>query len=175
MHRRASGVLLHVTSLPSRYGIGDFGPGARQFARFLVQAGQAYWQILPLAPTSTFIGNSPYSSDSAFAVNPLFISPEVMVADGWLTEPDIGDAAPAHSSVAEYEASEVLKDRLVRLAFTRCRQRLATDDGFRTFCRDEASWLDDYALFRTVKALQSTAAMAGPTGPCPCATAMPTP
>jgi len=151
MPRRASGVLLHATSLPSRYGIGDFGPGARQFARFLAQAAQSYWQILPLTPTSTFIGNSPYSSDSAFAVNLLFVSPDKLVEDGWLTAAEVGEDWPEHPGVTDYAAAEAGKNRLVRLAFDKARPGLAEDADYRRFCRDEASWLDDYALFRVIK------------------------
>jgi len=151
MQRRASGVLLHVTSLPSRFGIGDFGPGARRFAQFLAKAAQSYWQILPLTPTSTFIGNSPYSSDSAFAVNPLLISPEAMVEEGWLDEEDLGGYVQANPAVTDYEGAEIFKDGLLRLAFGRGRQRLESDAAFRVFCHDAAYWLDDYALFRAIK------------------------
>jgi 4-alpha-glucanotransferase len=152
MRRRASGVLLHVTSLPSRFGVGDFGPGARRFARFLTKASQSYWQILPLTPTSSFIGNSPYSSDSAFAVNPLLISPERLVEDGWLTEADIESGyVQGNPAVADYEGAAAYKDRLLRLAFARGEERLAGEAGFRVFCHDEAYWLDDYTLFRAVK------------------------
>lgn len=152
MQRRASGVLMHITSLPSRFGIGDFGPGARRFARFLTQAAQSYWQILPLTPTSTFIGNSPYSSDSAFAVNPLLISPEDMAAAGWVTAGDIEAAVVGgNPAVADYEQGQAKKDALLRLAFGKNRERLERDAGFAVFCREEAGWLDDYALFRAAK------------------------
>ncbi|OLN24328.1 4-alpha-glucanotransferase (amylomaltase) [Desulfovibrio sp. DV] len=152
MQRRASGVLMHITSLPSRFGIGDFGPGARRFARFLAQSSQSYWQILPLTPTSTYIGNSPYSSDSAFAVNPLLISPEQLVADGWLEGGEIEAAVVAgNPAVAEYEQAQVKKDALLRLAFGKNRERLEQEAGFTVFCREEAGWLDDYALFRAAK------------------------
>jgi 4-alpha-glucanotransferase len=80
---RASGVLLHLSSLPSRGGIGDLGPAAYAFADFLAAAKQQYWQVLPLSPTG--FGNSPYSALSAFAGNPLFISIEKLVEDGWLS------------------------------------------------------------------------------------------
>jgi 4-alpha-glucanotransferase len=160
MHRRASGVLLHATSLPSRFGIGDFGPGARRFAQFLVRAAQSYWQMLPLTPTSTSIGNSPYSSDSAFAISPLCISPERLVEDGWLTEGDIGESVPGNPSLAHYEEAEALKDRLLHLAFERGRERLAGEAGYRNFCREQAYWLDDYALFRVIKAERGGAGFA---------------
>jgi 4-alpha-glucanotransferase len=152
---------MHVTSLPSRFGIGDFGPGARRFARFLRQASQSYWQILPLTPTSTFIGNSPYSSDSAFAVNPLLISPEILAEDGWLAAADIEAAAlGGNPAMADFEQAQVKKDALLRQAFAANRQRLAGEAGYAVFCRDEAGWLDDYALFRAAKRDQGEAGFA---------------
>ena len=81
MKRRGSGILLHITSLPSRYGIGDFGTGAYQFADFLFETKQTSWQILPLTPTTSFRENSPYSSPSAFAGNPLLIDPESLMKE----------------------------------------------------------------------------------------------
>jgi len=137
-----------------------FGPGARAFVRFLAKAAQSYWQILPLTPTSTFIGNSPYSSDSAFAINPLLLSPEQLVADGWLDAADIASPATCNLSRADHAAAEVLKDRLVDLAFARAKERLDGDVGFREFCREQAGWLDDYALFRVAKARQGGAGWA---------------
>ncbi len=151
MKRRGSGVLLHVTSLPSRFGIGDFGPAARRFADFLRKSSQSYWQILPLTPTSPFIGNSPYSSDSAFALNPALASPELMAEEGWL-EPAELEAYVAHDPArADYEGAAAFKDGLFRRAFERVKADLATDAHFQDFCRDNAFWLDDYALFKTIK------------------------
>ena len=80
---RGSGVLFHLTSLPSHFGIGDMGPSAYRFADFLHASGQRYWQILPLNPTNPVSGNSPYQSISAFACNPLLLSPEIMIRDGF--------------------------------------------------------------------------------------------
>ena len=88
MKTRRSGILLHITSLPSPDGIGDLGPGAYRFADFLADAGQSIWQILPLNPTSSASGNSPYSSFSAFAGNPLLISPERLLEEGYLVPGD---------------------------------------------------------------------------------------
>ncbi|MHB9029185.1 MAG: 4-alpha-glucanotransferase, partial [Candidatus Latescibacterota bacterium] len=90
MDKRGSGILLHITSLPSRFGIGDMGPGAYAFADFLHASGQSFWQVLPVNPTQMIHGNSPYSSISAFAGNPILISPEQMIADGLLTGEDLG-------------------------------------------------------------------------------------
>src|SRR4051794_5358937 len=84
---RASGILLHPTSLPGIFGIGDIGPEAERFVDLLVQTGHKWWQMLPLGPTG--YGNSPYQSNSSFAGNPLLISPERMLEDGWIDRPDL--------------------------------------------------------------------------------------
>ncbi len=86
MKNRGSGVLLHITSLPSPYGIGDLGPWAYRFADLLFQAKQKYWQVLPLNPTDPGSGNSPYSSSSAFAGNTLLISPELLLESGFISK-----------------------------------------------------------------------------------------
>ena len=86
MKTRGSGILLHITSLPTKFGIGDLGPVAHEFIEFLQKAGQRYWQILPIHPTDEKYDNSPYHSLSAFAGNPLFISPESLVEEGFLDE-----------------------------------------------------------------------------------------
>lgn len=158
MHRRASGILLHITSLPSPFGVGDLGPGARNFADFLVDAGQSCWQILPLSPTSTYIGNSPYSSDSAFAGNPLLVSPEYMVRDGWLAEGDIEGFPSNDPDRADFPAATAFKDRLLDLAFSRHALDLPGHCAFGLFRQANASWLGDYALFRAIK--QSMGGMA---------------
>ncbi|NVM26866.1 MAG: 4-alpha-glucanotransferase, partial [Desulfobacterales bacterium] len=100
MRRRGSGILLHIISLPSVYGIGDLGPEAYRFADFLAETKQSFWQILPLNPTDPAHGNSPYHSMSAFASNPLLISPELMVRDGLLTTSDV-------ETVPDYPAGRV--------------------------------------------------------------------
>src|SRR5210317_222294 len=89
---RASGILLPVFSLPSAYGIGDFGSQALAFLDFLVEAGQKYWQILPLHPTDPASDHSPYHSLSAFALNPLFINPDFLVRDGWIDRNELNSA-----------------------------------------------------------------------------------
>ena len=89
MDKRGSGILLHVTSLPSSYGVGDLGPEAYRFADFLGQTKQSCWQVLPLNPTHPVYGNSPYSSISAFAGNTLLISPDLLIEEGLLSREDI--------------------------------------------------------------------------------------
>src|SRR6478609_7607092 len=110
---RLSGVLLHVTSLPSYGGVGDFGPAAYAFVDFLVAAKQRLWQVLPLSPTG--YGSSPYSALSAFAGNPLLISLERLVADGWLNSERIV-GLPGHEGPADFEAATRLKLPLIEEA-----------------------------------------------------------
>jgi 4-alpha-glucanotransferase len=151
MNRRGSGILLHVTSLPSRFGVGDFGPAARRFIDFCARSAQSYWQMLPLTPTSTFIGNSPYSSDSAFAMNPVLISPENMVEDGYLEPAEIEGFIQDDPERADYARAEAFKTGLLRLAFSRRRDALRDDPAFSAFVAENAFWLDEYALFRAIK------------------------
>ncbi|GAB6036847.1 4-alpha-glucanotransferase [Fundidesulfovibrio butyratiphilus] len=151
MHRRGCGVLLHITSLPSPFGVGDLGPGAVRFADFLHQARQSVWQILPLTPTSPFIGNSPYSSDSAFAGNPLLISPEAMAADGWLDPAHLADHARPDPDRADFSGAQAFKERLFDLAFAHLADSLSANALFAEFCRTQSFWLDDFALFRAIK------------------------
>src|SRR5580698_7769598 len=103
---RMSGVLLHVTSLPSHGGVGDFGPAAYEFVDFLSAAKQRLWQVLPLSPTG--YGSSPYSALSAFAGNPALISLERLVNEGWLTEEQIA-GLPGHEGPADFGAAAAKK------------------------------------------------------------------
>jgi len=152
MSRRGSGVLLHITSLASPYGIGDMGSAARRFADFLQRAGQRYWQILPLNPSSSFLGNSPYSSYSLFAGNPLLISPEGLAGDGWLRLADIQQTAPGWEGPVDFRAAEVFKLGLVTLAHDRAQGMLAEHEGFQAFRAGHGPrWLDDFAAFAVLK------------------------
>ncbi|MGO9444368.1 MAG: 4-alpha-glucanotransferase, partial [Thiobacillaceae bacterium] len=150
--RRSSGVLLHVTSLPSPYGIGDMGPAAFAWVDRLHDAGQRWWQALPLGPTGC--GNSPYSCLSSFAGNSLLVSPDLLIEDGLLSPRDceIGRGLPKRS--VDFEAVTVFKHRLLDQAWRHFdssgRPELRAD--FERFCSEEAHWLDDYALFRALKA-----------------------
>ncbi len=147
--RRTSGVLLHPSSLPSQFGIGDMGPGALRFIDWLAEAGQGVWQVLPLGPTG--YGDSPYAPFSTFAGNELLISPELLVGEG-LLEPAEADAArlPATSRV-DFGSVIPHKKAVLRLAA----ERVATDarhaERFATFRRNNAAWLGDYALFVDIK------------------------
>src|SRR3954451_24108052 len=114
---RASGILLHPTSLPGRFGIGDLGPTAHAFLDFLAATGQRWWQMLPVGPVGA--GNSPYQSYSSYAGNPLLISPEGLVDDGWLTTGDWKDYPVLPDDHVEFEAVAAAKEALLRRAFRR--------------------------------------------------------
>ncbi len=148
---RASGLLLHVTSLPSPYGIGDVGPAALGWVDRLREAGQSWWQSLPLGPTG--YGDSPYQPLSSFAGNALLISPAWLVEDGMLRPSDCtGQSFP--ETAVDYEAVVPFKHRLLETAWTNFNGGARPDlaPAFEQFCHDHAHWLDDYALFRALKA-----------------------
>ena len=149
---RGSGILLHPTSLPGEFGIGDLGSYAFAFVDFLERSGQTYWQMLPLAPTGW--GDSPYSSFSAFAGNTLLISPEKLIDDGLLDETWNSATKPSGKRV-NYGAAYELKSEMLRNVFENFEN--ATDDirnAFDEFCGEKTSWLEDYALYRAIKASQ---------------------
>jgi 4-alpha-glucanotransferase len=143
---RGSGILLHPTSLPSRFGIGDLGPEADAFVDFLTETGQRWWQMLPVGPTG--YGNSPYQSHSSFAGNPLLISPEQLAADGWLSADDWSDMPHVSENKVDFDAVLPLKDRLLRKAFARFG---GDHPGFDAFVHAHAFWLDDFVLYMAVK------------------------
>src|SRR5690606_18031761 len=116
--KRSSGILMHITSLPSPYGIGDLGTTAYRFVDFLQQSGHHYWQILPINPTEESLGHSPYSSFSAFAGNPLLISPEMLVKDGLLSKKDLSSVPSFHEQKVEFEAVSKYKAGVVQRAYT---------------------------------------------------------
>lgn len=147
---RSSGVLLHISSLPSRFGIGDFGVSAFHFADLLHASGQKVWQLLPLTPTDLSSGNSPYSSSSAFAGNTLFISPELLVNDGFLSRKDLKSVPDFPLDHVDYKAVHEFKQHLFTRAFENFRQ-LPEHEEYHEFCHTNAGWLDDYALFTALK------------------------
>jgi 4-alpha-glucanotransferase len=148
--QRASGVLLHVTSLPSPYGIGDLGPAAFAWVDRLHEADQSWWQALPLGPTG--YGNSPYQSLSSFAGNWLLISPDDLIADGLLQASDTSGHSFSETSV-DYAAIFSFKLRLLEKAWANFNSGAGRDlrPAFELFCDEQAHWLDDYALFRALK------------------------
>ena len=144
---RQSGILVHVTSLPSRYGIGDLGPEAFRWIDRLRDAGQAWWQVLPLGATG--YGNSPYQPLSSFAGNWLLISPDALMDDGLLSPADCeGRSFPADA--VDFDAVTTFKRGLIGTAWNRYR-RSDVLDAYEKFRIDQAQWLDDYALFRALK------------------------
>ena len=149
---RASGILLHPTSLPGPFGIGDLGPRAYEFVDFLANARQTYWQILPLGPTG--YGDSPYQSFSAFAGSTLLISPESVREDGLLTAEQINAGPQFPEDRVDYGAVHEWKSDLLRLAVERFTAGEYPDlrDEFQAFAADNHAWLDDYALYRALKA-----------------------
>jgi 4-alpha-glucanotransferase len=150
MKTRGSGILLHITSLPGRYGIGDLGPEAYRFVDFLQTAGQRYWQILPVHPTDIRYDNSPYHAISAFAGNPLLISPELLVEDGYLDQSDIEPISACSDERVDYASVITYKERLFDIAYNRFAY-FGSDLRFSEFCTKEAWWLDDYALFVAIR------------------------
>jgi 4-alpha-glucanotransferase len=148
---RASGVLLHVTSLPSPYGIGDLGPAAFAWVDRLHEAGQRWWQALPLGPTG--YGDSPYQSLSSFAGNELLISPDGLIEDGLLRAADCAGQAFSPTAV-DYEKVVPFKVRMLETAWRRFSAGARPDlrPGYERFCQAHELWLDDYALFRALKA-----------------------
>lgn len=147
LNRRASGVLLHITSLPGPHGNGDLGSEAHRFVDWLKQAEQSYWQMLPVGPCGN--GNSPYSAQSAFAGNPLLIGLLPLVERGWLKPAELEEGKLASERV-DYPASERFRARCLRMAFERGRSAL----DLRSFRERNRSWLEDYALFRAIKRAQ---------------------
>lgn len=146
---RRSGLLLHVTSLPSAYGIGDLGPSAFTWVDRLDDSGQGWWQALPLGPTG--YGNSPYQSLSSFAGNGLLISPECLVSDGLV---DANDCAVQFcSDRVDYESVIPFKEKLLAKAWRKFASGERRDlyPAYQQFCETEGAWLEDYALFRALK------------------------
>ena len=117
INKRASGILLHISSLPSEYGIGDFGPQSYKFVDFLSKTKQSYWQILPLNPTNSFCGDSPYNSISAFAGNTLFISPQALKEEGLLSESDLSMKPHFPTNHCDYPQVTSYKEHIFNIAF----------------------------------------------------------
>lgn len=145
---RKSGILMHLASLPSEYGVGTMGAAARKFADFLSDAGQQYWQLLPICPTS--YGDSPYQSFSTFAGNPYFIDLDLLAAEGLLDKKEYvsvnwGD------DVSRIDYGRLYEQRYPVLKLAAKRFLENEPEDFATFCEQQAFWLEDYALFMTLK------------------------
>jgi 4-alpha-glucanotransferase len=182
--KRSSGILLHPTSLPGPYGIGDIGPQAYRFIDWLSSARCRLWQVLPLGPTG--YGDSPYQCFSAFAGNPYLISPEALVEDGFLTQDDLADKPDFPASRVDFGLLIPWKLSLLQKAFARFQSNPSTSvsttfrqaqrsgsaqrlgmgseslrQAFDYFCAEQAAWLDDFSLFMALKEFYGGGAWSG--------------
>src|ERR1700694_3274959 len=146
---RASGVLLHPTSLPGEHGCGDLGPEAHAFASWLHGAKQRFWQMLPVGPVG--YGNSPYSALSAFAGNPLLISLDRLVEEGLLPRSALHDGPRFPAGRTDYSAARAWREKNLLVAHDAFLKRTSDHPSFEIFCQENAWWLDDYALYSAVK------------------------
>jgi len=158
--QRSSGILLHPTSLPGPYGIGDLGPEAHRFVDFLADSATRLWQTLPLGPTG--YGDSPYQSFSAFAGNPYLISPDFLARDGFLHANDLIEKTNFSAKKVDYGKIIPWKLNLLERAY----RRFVSDAGrdrseLDLFCAQNGSWLDDFALFMSIKEAQGGGAWSG--------------
>ncbi len=149
--KRTSGLLLHPTSLPGRYGIGDLGTAAYQFVDFLVASGQQCWQVLPLGPPDEV--HSPYQGASSIAGNMLLLSLDTLVAEGWLPQTALDHAPAFPATSVDYGAVMQWKEALLRQSAATCAQALAGTDRltFEAFCAEKQAWLDGFATFMALK------------------------
>ena len=148
---RRSGVVLHPTSLPGRYGIGDLGDAAYRFVDWLAQAGQGYWQVLPLSPTG--YGDSPYQGLSAFAGNPMLISPDRLFQMGHLDASDLEQVPPFPNERVDFGWLIPWKVALLKRAYENFKTRGSAEQfaALERFSQDESSWLADAAMFLALK------------------------
>lgn len=147
---RSAGILLHPTSLPGRFGIGDLGNEAYNFANFLVTAGQKLWQVFPLGPTG--YGDSPYQCFSAFAGNPLMISPEILKNNGFLKDEDLHIVPRFDSHKIDFGRVIDYKYKLLRKAFENFKKnRTEIEKSLKTFESENKDWLEDFAFFMAAK------------------------
>jgi len=151
--KRASGLLLHITSLPGPYGCGTLGREAEGFVSFLAAAGQSYWQVLPLGPVCPHWHFSPYSSPSAFAGNEMLVNPEPLLAEGWLSASEVEEGKVEDAGdFCDLSAAAGIKAAWLAKAGQRFFETGGAGQAgaFTRFCAEERSWLDDYALFRAL-------------------------
>ncbi len=148
--KRSSGILLHITSLPSPFGIGDVGSAAYEFVDFLAASGHHYWQLLPLNPTDEAYSHSPYSSFSAFAGNPLLISPELLEKEGYIDLKDFPKPKNISEEKVHFSAVQKYKEELFSAAYKNFRKKKSITT-FKTFCKEHASWLDNFSLYKALR------------------------
>jgi len=148
--KRASGILLHISSIPTNYGIGDVGPAAHKFVDFLNRSGQNYWQILPLNYTTAGTAFSPYNCFSAFAGNPLLISPDLLYRDGLLRKNELQELPDFPTTKVDYRKASLWKSKLFNKAFARS-GGLSELDNYDQFAEQNKFWLENFATFVAVK------------------------
>lgn len=151
---RSSGILLHPTSLPGPYGMGDLGPAARDFVDIISRAAQRYWQMLPVSPVDQGIGCSPYSSPSAFAGNAMLISVQDLYQDGLITRSTLKKAGilPEKEISADFTAAFNLRKPLLQEAVERFdKYGKKFEEAYQSFCKENEYWLNDYAIFTAIK------------------------
>lgn len=149
--QRAAGILLHITSLPSSFGIGDLGPEAEKFAGFLSRSKQRYWQLLPLNPVGSQQGYSPYSSVSSMAGNVLLISPEQLVQDSLLTAADIRPYRIKPSDKVDFTSALESREKILPIAYKNFARNKRLVRQFSAFCEREAYWIKDFACYVVLK------------------------
>jgi 4-alpha-glucanotransferase len=156
MNQRASGILLHPTSLCNPYPIGDLGPAATAFADFMVESGQRWWQMLPIGPVGE--DNSPYQSLSAFGGNPLLVSPDRLVEQGLLGRQDVEIPISEGEGKVNYPAAERLKLQWLKKAFEHFESNRHGDrqSDLDAFASEESFWLDDFSLFSAIQGKEGT-------------------
>ena len=143
--KRASGVLMPVFSLPSKYGIGCFSKEAYKFVDQLKKAGQSYWQILPLGPTG--YGDSPYQSFSTYAGNPYFIDLKTLVKEGLLTKKECKEVRCKEQKKIDYEKIYQNRFKILKKAY----RRFQKNDKYEKFLEENAFWLEDYCMYMAIK------------------------
>jgi len=153
LQKRGSGILLHISSLFSRFGIGDIGEGAYRFADFLSDAGQSFWQILPVNPSVASCGHSPYMSISAFAGNPLFINPDCLIKEGLVKESDLENLPHFSQESVNYQEVLSYKEKILTIAWRRFKDQFQnkTVNKWDVFSVENGCWLDDFALFMALR------------------------
>jgi 4-alpha-glucanotransferase len=156
MDQKTAGILLHITSLSNHHFIGDLGPAANVFVDFMSQSNQRWWQMLPIGPTGK--DNSPYQTTSAFAGNPLLISPERLVEQGFLNSQDIEFSTSLNNGKVNYPKAIQLKHRLLKKAFKNFEKETSSDrqSELNAFARTESAWLDDFSLFSAIQNKEGT-------------------
>ncbi|MEG9326807.1 4-alpha-glucanotransferase [Salinimicrobium catena] len=148
---RSSGILMHITSLWGPYGMGDLGQNAYDFLDFLKRTGHSYWQLLPLNPTDKIYKHSPYSTHSAFAGNPLLISPELLEKDGYVDLKEVPLPKGIREDKVIFGPAEEYKEEVLSLAWKQHKKKKSSEPDFENFKKEHAHWLDDYCIYLALR------------------------